>query len=102
MKSFSQIIANPSSKLYLLLQHSDFLNQLNRWVQANLPAPLNQHCYVANLREQILVVYADSSLWATRLRYYAPVFLTRWQGERFLPTIVNLEIKVCPDVSFKI
>jgi len=96
MKSFSQIMTNPSNRLYRLLQHSQYLNQLNGWVQANLPAPLNQHCYIANLREQILVVYTDSSVWATRLRYQAPTFLTRWQDDRFLPTILKIEIKVRP------
>lgn len=96
MKSMRQLIANPSSILYRLLQHSQTLEQLDKWLQASLPIPLQQHCYIANLRNNTLVVHTDSSLWATRLRYLIPELLYRWQQEKSMPTIDKIEIRIRP------
>jgi len=96
MKSMRQLIANPSSILYRLLQHSQTLEQLDNRLQASLPIPLQQHCYIANLRNNTLVVHTDSSLWATRLRYLTPELLYRWQQEKSMPTIDKIEIRIRP------
>lgn len=96
MKSMRQLIANPSSILYRLLQHSQTLEQLDNWLQASLPIPLQPHCYIANLRNNTLVVHTDSSLWATRLRYLTPELLYRWQQEKSMPTIDKIEIRIRP------
>ena len=41
-------------------------------IRAMLPGDLASHCVAARLREQRVVVYADSPAWATRLRFLAP------------------------------
>lgn len=96
MKSIKQLLATPSSILYRLLQHNQLLEQLDNWLQASLPIPLQQHCCIANLRNTTLVVHTDSSLWATRLRYLTPELLYRWQQEKSMPTINKIEIKIRP------
>lgn len=96
MKSFSQLMTNPSGVLCRLLQHSQTLNRLEKILRGSLPTPLNQHCYLANLREKTLVVYTDSSLWAIRLRLIVPDLLHGWQQNAFIPAIEKIEVKVSP------
>lgn len=96
MKSFRQLMANPSGVLSGLLQHSKTIKRLDKIFQASLAAPLNQHCYVANFREKTLVVHTDSSIWATQLRYMAPELLLQWQQDSTMPRIDKLEVRVRP------
>lgn len=96
MKSFSQLMTSVSGRLCHLSQHSRQLEMLDNLVKDSLPAPLNQHCYVANLREKILVVHTDSSLWATRLRYMIPFLVLKWQQDVSMPTIEQIDVKVRP------
>jgi hypothetical protein len=60
---------NPSARL---LQHGARLQQLTTLVQTLLPAPCGQHCRVANLRDRVLALAADTPAWAARLRFHAP------------------------------
>jgi hypothetical protein len=96
MKSFRQLIANPSGVLKRLLQHSETIKQLNKIFQASLSDSLKQHCHVANFRQKILVVHTDSSIWATRLRYMAPELLYQWQLDSAMPTIDKIVVRVRP------
>jgi hypothetical protein len=99
MKSFSQLMASPTGILCRLLQHSETIKQLNKIFKTSLSAPLSQHCYVANLRDKTLVVHTDTSLWATRLRYMTPELLEKWQQDISIPTIDQIEVRVCPSLS---
>jgi hypothetical protein len=98
MKSFSQLMANPSGVLSRLYQHGQMLKRLDKLFKASVPIPLNQHCHVVNLRETILVVHTDSSLWATRLRYMTPSLMQQWQRDRAMPTIDQVLVRVRPGV----
>jgi hypothetical protein len=40
-------------------------------IQQILPTPLDEHCVGLAIRPDQLVLYADSSAWASRLRYFA-------------------------------
>jgi hypothetical protein len=55
-----------------LLARARLLAQLDAQVQALLAPPLQQHCRVLALREPVLVLAADSPVWAARLRFHAP------------------------------
>ncbi len=98
MKSFNQLLAKSSGLLSQLSQHSKLLKQIEKIFQESLPTPLNQHCYVANLREKTLVIHTDSSLWATRLRYITPELKQQWQQNRLMPTIEQIVVQVRPSI----
>ncbi|MCK5718305.1 MAG: DUF721 domain-containing protein [Thiomargarita sp.] len=87
---------NPTGFLSHLLHHCDMLKQLNKIVKASLPVPLNQHCHVANFRNNILIIYSDSPLWANRLRFMTPELVSQLRQNRVSPTIEHIEIKVRP------
>jgi len=89
---------NPSGVLSRLYQHGQMLKRLDKLFKASVPIPLNQHCHVVNLRETILVVHTDSSIWATRLRYMTPSLMQQWQRDRAMPTIDQVLVRVRPGV----
>lgn len=98
MKSFGQLLANSYGFLCQLSQHSQMLEQVEKRFQDSLPIPLNQHCHVANLRKQTLIVHTDSSLWATRLRLIIPELLPLWRQNQSMPTINQVIVQVRPPV----
>lgn len=98
MKSFGQLLANSYGFLCQLSQHKKMLEQVDKRFQDSLPIPLKQHCHVANLREQTLIVHTDSSLMATRLRLIIPELLLLWRQNQSMPTINQVIVQVRPPV----
>lgn len=60
-----------------ILERAKALQRIGEQVAAILPAPLAAHVRVANLREDRLVMSADSAAWGTRLRYFRSAILER-------------------------
>ncbi len=58
-----------------LLDQGRRIARLNAALSRLLPAGLAGHCRVANLRDGILVLAADSPAWASRLRFHADKLL---------------------------
>ena len=94
MNTVKRIMTNPSGLLNLILKHSQSIQKIDKIFLASLPPPLEQHCYVANLRDKILIIHADSSLWATRLRYMTPEILRCWHNNPTMPNIERLKIRI--------
>jgi len=55
-----------------LLARSRDLRKMDILLAELLPAPLNAHCRILSIRNTILVLAADSPVWAARLRFQAP------------------------------
>lgn len=88
-----------SSILQVLLQRSQWLQQMEKLLQETLPVPLNQHCHVMNIRDQTLVIQVDSSIWRARLHYLIPGLIEQWQrlpAFSKLAVIEKVEFRVCP------
>jgi hypothetical protein len=41
-------------------------------VRDGLPPPLDQHCLHASMEDGVLTLVADSAVWGSRLRFFAP------------------------------
>jgi len=78
-----------------LICHARRLERLSALVRGYLGTPLGDHCRAANLREGGLLLHADSSAWANRLRYELPALLEflRQQGQ---PELASIRFKVVP------
>ena len=61
-----------------LMAQARLLTELDNQLQTLLAPPLQQHCRVLALREQVLVLAADSPVWAARLRFHAPQLLRQF------------------------
>ncbi len=88
------LLASPDA-LQVVLGHTHRLEMLNRTLRGCIPAPLNQHCQVANLRDNILILHADSSAWALKLRYSSRTLVQQLR-QRGLPALSTIEVKVRP------
>lgn len=61
--------------LQRLCAHAERLQRATKMLHNNLGPPLDQHCQVANIKEDKLVLHADSSAWAARLRFHVSTML---------------------------
>jgi hypothetical protein len=81
-----------------LLAQARLLGNLDGQLQALLTPPLQQHCRVLALRDSVLVLGADSPVWAARLRFHAPQLIRQFS----LPQSVRLRtirVRVRPPES---
>ena len=61
-------------------------------VKSLLPAPLNDHCLSLVLKQNHLILYTDSSAWASRLRYFSRELVTRLRNKQI--DINKISVKV--------
>lgn len=82
------------SPLHDLLAHARRLEQIQRLLLRLLETPLAQHCRIADLRQGRLLLHADASAWATKMRFQAPSLLERLR--RALPgePILSIQVQV--------
>jgi len=88
-----------SSILQVLLRRSQWLQQVEKLLQETLPASLNQHCHVMNIRDHTLVIQVDSPVWRARLHYLVPGLIEQWQRSPTfseLAIIEKVEFRVSP------
>lgn len=63
------------SKYASLLNRARALLALEAELRELLPEPLNTHCRLLAVRDETLVLAADSPVWASRLRFHAPLLV---------------------------
>lgn len=95
-KHLAGLLKSGSESLGPLLAHVRRLEALNKMLREQLPPPLNQHCQAANLRDDTLLLHADSPAWALKLRYSAPVMLERLRRQPGLQQLRTINVKVKP------
>lgn len=98
-KTFRQLAANTASPLYAYLRHGRELARLDRLLDGVLAESERQHCRVANLHGDTLILHADSSAWAARLRFAAPAMLARLREHRQLAALRQVRIRVASQTS---
>jgi hypothetical protein len=78
-----------------LLARARLLVDLDAQLQTLLAAPLQQHCRVLALREPVLVLAADSPVWAARLRFHAPQLIRQFSLPRSMQ-LRSIRVRVRP------
>lgn len=81
--------------LYRLVKQVEEHHWLLSQVQNVLPGTLAAHCRAAIWSEDRLTLYADSSAWASRLRYTVPE-LREWLAPR-IPAIREIRVRLFLD-----
>ena len=69
IQMIKKILEQPQNHLARLMDKVNYLSDLNQRFHAILDPKLAKHCQIANLKNEQLVVVADSSSWATKIRY---------------------------------
>lgn len=92
--SLGQYIGRRCRRLNALVTHARFLRALDRELRAQLPLPLCEHVGVANVRDEIVVLYASSPEWLTRLRFALPAIRAYLKRRLKLKAAPHVEIRV--------
>lgn len=92
-KHVNSYFSGASHHLNRLVHHCSRLQSLTRLIREFLPAPLNQHCQVANISDQQLILIADSSAWATMLYYQTNQLLDYLKQQPGLEHISNIRTR---------
>lgn len=81
-------------------QRTIMLLNLNRAVNALLPARLRPWCRVANVRQGVMVMDTANATWLMRLRYEQPQLLSALRS-RILPSLSSIDIRINPGLARK-
>ena len=68
---------------------------LDRLLHEFLPEPLKAHCRLLAIREDNLVLAADSPVWAARLRFLAPQLVKQFNSNQTVK-LHTIQIRVRP------
>ncbi|MCW8828388.1 MAG: DUF721 domain-containing protein [Gammaproteobacteria bacterium] len=79
-----------------VIRRSAQLRQVDKLVRDMLAAELREHCRVANIRGDTIVLFVSSTVWATRIRYLIPKLLGELQQLEALKQITEIQFKVQP------
>ena len=79
-----------------ILRRVKELRKLSQYLQSMVDSPLNQHIFVANIRDNILIIGTDSAVWHTRVKYLAPMILEQMRAMDGLEELQRIEFRVQP------
>jgi len=94
--SISDLLNNPKGDFGQILKRVKELRNLTRELHGMVDAPLNQHIFVSNIRDNTLVIGTDSAVWHTRIKYLAPMILDQMRSKQGLEKLQRIEFRVQP------
>ncbi|MCK5499599.1 MAG: DUF721 domain-containing protein [Gammaproteobacteria bacterium] len=94
-RQFNELV-DSSEQLNNLYTHAKGIYALNEKLQKHLDPSLSSHCTVANYSDETLTVNAETSAWASKLRYCVPDILNYAKHECGLTKLKSVRIKVSP------
>jgi len=92
---FNELISS-NDQLNKLYHHAKDICALNEKLHKHLASSLSSHCNVANYSDETLTVNADTSAWASKLRYCIPDILKFAKLECGLTNLKTVRVKVSP------
>ena len=95
-KSVNQLLNESTTGLTQVLQRATQLRRLSAELRNLLDKPLNEHIYVANVRDNTVVIGTDSSIWHSRVKYLGPMILEHLQSLKGWSLLQNIEFRVQP------
>ena len=95
-RQFNQLI-DSNKQLNKLYTHAKDICALNEKLHNYLAPSLSSHCTVANYSADTLIVNADTSAWASKLRNRIPDILDYARHECGLSNIISVRIRVSPN-----
>ncbi len=92
---FNELVSS-NDQLNKLYHHAKDICALNEKLHKHLAPSLSSHCNVANYSDETLTVNADTSAWASKLRYCIPDILKFAKLECGLSNLKTVRVKVSP------
>lgn len=78
-----------------LLAQARALKELDALLERLIPSPLNEHTRVLSVRDAILVLAADSPVWAARLRFHTPRLVKQLRNNQVV-RLRTVQVRVRP------
>ncbi|ADJ27205.1 protein of unknown function DUF721 [Nitrosococcus watsonii C-113] len=94
--SINKVLKSAEGNLQRLLTRTKILQRLTFEVRQCLPQALSPRCLVANIRDNRLIMYTDTSAQANLLRYYMPNIIKHLQQCQEYPDLRRVVVKVRP------
>jgi len=94
-RQFNELISS-DDQLNKLYHHAMAICALNEKLHKHLAPSLSNHCNVANYSDETLTVNADTSAWASKLRYCIPDILKFAKLECGLTNLKTVRVRVLP------
>ncbi len=94
-RQFDQLISS-NKQLNKLYTHAKDICALNEKLHNYLAPNLSSHCSIANYSAETLIVNADTSAWASKLRNRNPDILAFARHECGLSKLITVRIRVSP------
>jgi hypothetical protein len=82
--------------LHRLIAHAERLQRASQVLRTHLDEPLAGHCQVANIKDGSIVMHADSSAWAAKLRFHVASMLEQLNQAHGFGVLRAIRIKVSP------
>lgn len=95
-RSVGHLLNNSTTGLAKVVRRTKELQKLTATLKDMVDAPLSNHIYVANIRDQTLVIGTDSAIWHTRIKYLGPVILEQIRQLPGLERLQHIEFRIQP------
>ncbi len=95
IRQFKELLSS-NEQLNELYTHAKDIHALNEKLEKYLTPSLGNHCSVASYSEDTLTINAETSAWASKLRYRIPDILSHAKRECRLNKLKSIRIKVYP------
>ena len=99
-RQFNQLISS-NKQLNKLYTHARDICALNEKLHNYLDPTLSGHCSIANYSAETLIINADTSAWASKLRNRIPDILDYARHKCGLNKLITVRIKVSPNDNNK-
>lgn len=85
-----------SSQATGIQQRLEEHRQLLRLVRSLLPAPLDHHCLATVLKDERLLLYTDTSAWASRMRFHSRELTRELVAKRIQIKKISVRVMIQP------
>ncbi len=95
-RALSDLLRDTGNPYGRLIERSRFHKELQIRLEAILGADIATHYHIQNLRDGILVLQTEASLWVARLRFELPRVLKQLRATPGLQQLRDIQIRVSP------
>ncbi|MBT8420443.1 MAG: DUF721 domain-containing protein, partial [Gammaproteobacteria bacterium] len=96
MLSITDRLEHPGNPLYGVVAQAKYLDATGRALAKYLGPPASKHCRLATISLDTVVLYVDSPVWYSKLRFLGPDIVKFFQTHCGLTTTRKVSIHVDP------
>jgi hypothetical protein len=95
-KHIDSLLNLDNAALKKLIKKAKIIQQSGQQLESILDPSFQGHYQLANINQDVATIIAESSAWATRLRYNIPSILDAFNNQMGLKSVRTVRIKIAP------